>query len=306
MKTVLVTGGAGLIGSTLCRKLVSMGYCVLAIDNMSLGTIENVEDLLSGGRFILINENLLNLSALNKVFEEYNIDTIYHLASNTSIPRGQQNMELDFNNTFLITINLLQMASKYKIKKFVFTSSSTIYGNSEYDINEYTLMHPISFYGAAKMSCEAFISAFSSCFNIQAWILRLCNVVGTHVNHGIVYDLKQQINNGNKIIKVLGDGCQEKPFLYVDDAIEGIIYVTSNTTEMLNIYLIGNRDTITIHKIAEIALEENKIEAGILVDKTPTWSGDVQKYKYDISKVVSLGWEPRYTSEEAIRKSFKK
>ena len=115
----------------------------------------------------------------------------------------------------------------------------------------------------------------------------------------------QQIEEGKDVIHLLGDGKQEKPFLYIDDAIDGLLYVVNHAKDKQNTYLIGNGDTISVRRIAEIALEETKHHAYIFFDNAPTWSGDVQKYSFDVSKTKALGWHSRYNSEEAIRKSFK-
>ncbi len=305
MDTVLVTGGAGFIGSALCRRLLAEGLEVVAIDDFSGSTGSFVDDVLPHEHFVLANVNINNREVVEELFGRFKFDIIYHLAANTSIPKGQNNIDVDIQNTFLTTISILQMAVKYKVKKFVFTSSSTIYGESEVAFDENSNLHPISYYGAAKLSSEAFISAFSSRYNIQTWIVRFCNVVGPYFTRGVVSDIKKKINAGNKVIHMLGDGKQEKPFLYIDDAVDGLAYVVSQATELINTYLVGNCDTIPVQRIAEIALEEKQYDAQILFDNAPTWSGDVQKYEYDISKIRSLGWQPRFNSEEAIRKSFK-
>lgn len=305
MKTVLVTGGAGFIGSALCRRLLTEGFKVVSFDNFSGNPHRYLDDLLSHNYFEMIKVDINNLEDVETYFKKYKFETIYHLASNTSIPKGQEDIEVDIKNTFFTTISILQMSVKYNVKKFVFTSSSTIYGKTEITIDEKTIIQPISYYGASKISCEAFISAFCSRYDIQTWIIRFCNVTGSYATRGVVSDIKKKISAGNKFIQMLGDGYQEKPFLYVDDAIDGLMYVVDHAKEELNTFLVGNSDSITIRRIAEIALEEMHYDAQIIFDNAPTWTGDVQKYKYNISKVCQLGWQPKYNSEEAIRKSFK-
>lgn len=305
MNTVLVTGGAGFMGSALCKQLLSEGLKVVAFDNFSGNSHGYIDDLLSSKNFEMRKVDVNNLEVEELFFKKYKFDIIYHLSANTSIPKGQDDIEIDLRNTFFSTINILQLAVKYNVKKFVFTSSSTIYGLSNDSLDEASAMHPISYYGASKLSCEAFISAFSHRYNIQTWIIRFCNVVGPTAKRGVVSDIKEQINEGNDIIHLLGDGKQEKPFLYIDDAIDGMLYVVDHAKERQNTYLIGNSDTITIRRIAEIALEETKHNAFVFFDNAPTWPGDVQKYCYDVSKAKELGWQSKYNSEEAIRNSFK-
>jgi UDP-glucose 4-epimerase len=305
MKTVLVTGGAGFIGSALCKRLLSEGLKVVAFDNFSGNSHGYIDKLLANKNFEMIKLDVNNLEVEELFFKKYKFDVIYHLAANTSIPKGQDDIEIDIRNTFFTTINILQLAVKYNVKKFVFTSSSTIYGLADYSFDETSVMHPISYYGASKLSCEAFISAFSHRYDIQTWILRFCNVVGAEAKRGVVCDIKKQLVEGKNVVHLLGDGKQEKPFLYIDDAIDGLLYVVNNAKDRQNTYLIGNGDTITVRRIAEIALEETNHNAFVFFDNAPTWPGDVQKYCYDVSKASQLGWQSKYNSEEAIRKSFK-
>lgn len=305
MKTVLVTGGAGFIGSALCRSLLAEGLKVVVFDNFTGNTYANIDALLPHKNYVMIEVNVNNLDIVEQFFKEYKFDIIYHLAANTSIPRGQDDVYVDIQNTFLSTISILQMAVKYNVKKFVFTSSSTIYGESENSFEELSPMCPISFYGAAKMSSEAYISAFSSRYGIKTWIIRFCNVIGPNTNHGIISDVKKKIQKKTELLHLLGDGKQEKPFLYIEDAIDGLLYVVNHAKGEYNTFLIGNKDTSSVRRIAEIALEETHTDARILFDNAPSWSGDVHQYKYDISKVMKLGWKPKYSSEDAIRKSFK-
>ena len=305
MRTVLVTGGAGFIGSALCGRLLSGGIRVVAFDNFYGNSHGYVDKLLQNQYFEMVKVDVNNHDIVERFFRKYKFDTIYHLAANTSISRGQNDINIDIQNTFLSTISILQMAVKYKIMKFVFTSSSTIYGVSDTAFDEASSMYPISYYGAAKMSCEAFISAFCSRYGIKTWIIRFCNVVGPNITHGIISDIKKKIKAKQVVLHLLGNGKQEKPFLYIDDAIDGLLYVENHAQEKYNIYLIGNKDSLTVKRIAEIALEVTHTDAQILFDNTPSWSGDVYQYKYNIKKVLELGWKPKYNSEEAIRKSFR-
>lgn len=305
MKNVLVTGGAGFIGSALCKRLLAEGLKVIAFDNFSGNSHGYIDDILPYKNFEMIKVDVNNLEVEELFFKKYKFETIYHLAANTSIPKGQDKIEIDIRDTFFTTINILQLAVKYNVKKFVFTSSSTIYGLADYSFDEASVMHPISYYGASKLSSEAFISAFCHRYGIQTYIVRFCNVVGPTSKRGVVSDIKKQIQTEKDVIHLLGNGKQEKPFLYIDDAINGLLYVVNHAKERQNTYLIGNSDTITVKRIAEIALEETKHRAYIHFDNAPTWSGDVQKYSYDVSKARQLGWKSKYNSEEAIRKSFK-
>ena len=203
MKTILVTGGAGFIGSAFCKRMLADGLRVVVFDNFSGNSHGYIDDLLPHKNLEMIKVDVNNLEVEEIFFKKNKFDIIYHLAANTSIPKGQDNIEIDIQDTFFTTINILQLAVKYNVKKFVFTSSSTIYGLADYSFDEASTMHPISYYGASKLSCEAFISAFCHRYDIQSWIIRFCNVVGPRAKRGVVSDIKKQIEDGKDVIHLL-------------------------------------------------------------------------------------------------------
>ena len=225
------------------------------------------------------------------------------MASNTSVRLSQVNASVDIDKTLRTTLSILQLAAKYGIKRLVFTSSSTVYGNQDCSFSECSSTKPISIYGASKLASEAYISAYCSKYDIQTWVIRLCNVVGEDMHHGIIGDINKQIRQGVKILELLGTGYQEKPFLYVEDAVDGIIYIVKHATEQYNLFQVGNEDTITVKRIAEIAAETYHI--GFSFNQASiAWQGDVERYRYDINKVKALGWYPKYNSEQTIRKTI--
>ncbi|MCY6284610.1 NAD-dependent epimerase/dehydratase family protein [Bacteroides fragilis] len=186
---ILVTGGAGFIGSHLCDLLVCNDNQVVALDNLSRGRKENIMHLVDDGHFSFIQEDLLNRSSLRQIFIQEDFDMVYHLAANSDIQKGSQDPTVDYDLTFNTTFNVLQCMKEFKVKKFFFASTSAIYGETSDWLKEnYGPLLPVSNYGAAKLASEAFISAFSSMYNIQTWIARFPNVVGERFTHGVIYD----------------------------------------------------------------------------------------------------------------------
>lgn len=299
---ILVTGGAGFIGSHLCKMLLTKGNFVVAVDIQALERIE----LTSYNLFHFYQLDVNDTDKLEQVFYNNKFDMVYHLASNTSVPMGQIDVNIDLENTFHTTLSVLKLLAKYKVNKFVYTSSSTVYGDfldfcTEYDSH----LLPISYYGAAKLAGEAFVSAYSSLFDIQTWVFRLCNVVGEYAKHGVIYDIFQQIDSGIDDLYLLGDGSQEKPFLYIDDLLDGMQYIISYANEKYNLYLIGNNTTITLRRMVEILCKETNRNINVFWNnKNPTWPGDVKKYRYCVKKAILLGWKCRYNSEEAVVKTI--
>ena len=223
---ILVTGGAGFIGSHIIDYLLARGDEVVCVDNFSLGKKENLNDALKNKHFHLHNFNLLELDKLREVFNDGEFDIVYHLAANSDIQAGCYNVEIDLRNTFLTTFNILSCMRTYGVNEIIFASSSAIYGDLDQRLSEHIgPLFPISNYGAAKLSSEAYISAFCENYTMKAWIIRFPNVVGWRLTHGVIYDLLNRLENDQTELLVLGNGKQQKPYLYIDDLISGLVSI---------------------------------------------------------------------------------
>ena len=300
---ILVTGGAGFIGSHLSDLLLSEGHFVVVVDNLILGCKENISHLIERNDFLFIEEDLLNLSALQRIFENGNFDMVYHLAANSDIQKGSKDPTVDYNLTFNTTFNVLQCMREYNVKKMFFASTSAIYGETYDRLTEnYGPLQPVSNYGAGKLASEAFISAFSSAYGIQTWITRFPNVVGERFTHGVIYDFIHKLQNTPKVLTVLGNGEQIKPYLYVKDLIEGIQFVCKNTHELFNVYNLGSDSRTKVKEIAAMVIEEMGLNAQIeYTGGDRGWVGDVPEFKYDLSKINALGWYAKHDSNTSVR-----
>lgn len=197
------------------------------------------------------------------------------------------------------------MMRVYEIKKFFFASSSTVYGNAEDRLQERrSIMRPISHYGAAKLASEAFVSSFSSLHNFQVWIARFCNAVGQKMAHGVVPDLIRKLKSHPDVLEVYGDGTQTKPYIWIDDLVDGVMCMLENAHDDFNVYQVGVDSNVTVDEIAQIVMDEVGIHVPIHYGgKYRGWKGDVHKYSYDVTRLRMFGWIPKYKSEEAIRKA---
>lgn len=200
---------------------------------------------------------------------------------------------------------------KNKINKLVFSSSSTIYGEMKGPISEdQGPSKPISLYGASKLSSEALISAYSE-FGIKSWIFRLANIIGERSDHGVIPDFIKKLQGDPQRLEVLGNGEQEKSYLYVDDCVDAILHLYRTADDKTNIFNIGSEDMIKVKEIAKIV--RNKINPKAEITYTGGergWRGDVPNFRLDISKIKSYGWRPSYNSRESVEltvnKIFKK
>ena len=192
---ILVTGGAGFIGSHLVDRLLDNDHEIVCIDNLILGKEEFLLDAKKNKNFCFYKEDLLDINYLKDVFSENSFDMVFHLAANSDIKAGVETTDRDLNLTFLLTYNVLECMRLFDVKEIMFTSSPAIFGNHETSLSEDLPMRPESLYGASKLASESYIRAFSSLFGIKAWILRLSNMVGSRSTHGILYDFLCKIKN---------------------------------------------------------------------------------------------------------------
>ena len=303
---ILVTGGAGFIGSHLCDVLIADGHNVTVVDNLVLGKVENIEHLINNPNFRFFKEDLNNGHAMDMIFMDGEFDMVYHLAANSDIQKGGKDPMVDYQLTFNTTFNVLQMMKKYEVKKFFFASTSAIYGETYDVLNEdYGPLKPVSNYGAGKLASEAFISAFASTYHIQTWITRFPNVVGERFTHGAIYDFIHKLQKNPNELEVLGNGEQCKPYVYVKDLVAGIQFVINNSNEPYNVYMLGSDTRTKVKEIAAMVIEEMGLNASIrYTGGDRGWVGDVPEFRYDLTKVNNLGWKASYDSNGAVRKAI--
>ena len=305
---ILVTGGAGFIGSHLDDALIARGHNITVVDNLVLGRKENIEHLIGKPSFRFIEADLLDMDKMRAIFSEGKFDMIYHLAANSDIQKGGKDPMVDYNLTFNTTFNVLQLLKEFEIKKFFFASTSAIYGETYDVLNEdFGPLKPVSNYGAGKLASEAFISAFSSTYGIQTWITRFPNVVGERFTHGVIYDFIKKLRNNTDELEVLGNGEQCKPYVYVKDLVEAILYVIDHAEEKYNVYMIGSDSRTKVKEIAAMVIEEMGLNAKIrYTGGDRGWVGDVPEFRYDLTKINKLGWTAPHNSNESVRLAIQK
>ncbi len=305
---ILITGGAGFIGSHLDDALIARGHQLTIVDNLVLGRKENIEHLIGNPNFRFIKADLLDMTKMREIFAEGKFNMVYHLAANSDIQKGGKDPMVDYNLTFNTTFNVLQLLKEFEIKKFFFASTSAIYGETYDVLNEdYGPLKPVSNYGAGKLASEAFISAFSSTYGIQTWITRFPNVVGERFTHGVIYDFIKKLRNNPEELEVLGNGEQCKPYVYVKDLVEAILYVIDYASENFNVYMIGSDSRTKVKEIAAMVIEEMGLNAKIrYTGGDRGWIGDVPEFRYDLTKINKLGWTAPHNSNESVRLAIQK
>ena len=305
----LITGGAGFIGSHMCTALIKQGHHVVCIDNLSLGSVQNIDHIINNNHFTFVQGDILDKSLFESLFVKSTIDCIIHLAANSDIQAGSENVAVDIDKTFLTTVACLSCIKKFNIKQFVFASSSAVYGDSVQPLSETTNHYfPVSFYGAAKLAAEHYIHAMLAQVDCKAWVIRFPNVVGDRLTHGVVYDFIHKLIKDPKELKILGDGKQKKPYVMVDDLIDAIFLVVNTMQKAFNVVNVGVQSATTVTSIADIVTQQMNLSnvSYAYTGGTGGWVGDVAQFSYDLSLIKSLGWQARYTSDQAITESVRR
>lgn len=300
---ILVTGGAGFIGSHLCDALLNLNYEVCCLDNFWLGQEKNIEHLKSNSNFRLVKLDLLDKEKLDELFKASNFEAVFHLAANSDIRAGTDDTRLDERLNFQTTIEVLEAIREYGIKSFVFASTSAVFGENEANLSELDgPLRPISYYGASKLAAEAYISVYAHMYGIQTTIMRFPNVVGERATHGAIYDFIAKLKQTPECLVVLGDGTQSKPYVYVGDLVRAILMAFSEQKCTFDVFHVAGDGFTTVRRIAEIVVEKftnsrAKIE---FTGGDRGWPGDVPRFNYNTTKIRSLGWEPLLNSTEAV------
>lgn len=301
---ILVTGGAGFVGSHLIDRLIKESHRVVCVDDLSLGRMENIGHHKGNSRFSFIRLDITNRKKLAGIFRLHGFDCVFHMAANSDIQEGGKFTETDLKKTFLTTLSVLECMRESGVRALVFASSSAVYGQSRGPLSEESgPLMPVSLYGAAKLCSEAYISAFSSNFGIRAWILRFPNVIGERATHGVMFDFIEKLRKNPRELLILGDGRQKKPYLYVRDLVDGMLFAWKKASGGLNCFNLGVESSTTVDKIAAIITEEMGLK-GVKLKYTGGdrgWTGDVPRFSYSLKKINRLGWKAERTSDGAVR-----
>ena len=302
LKRVVVTGAAGFIGSTLVDSLLQQGIEVLGIDNFSTGRIEFLKDALNNPKFTLLKEDLYLGQNLSSVF--VGMDAIFHLAANADVRFGPDRPSVDLEQNTITTHKVLEAARIAGVKKFIFSSTGSVYGESELVPTPENAPFPIqtSLYGASKLACEGMIAAYAESFGMQVWIFRFVSILGPRYTHGHVFDFYKQLMDHGDSLTVLGNGYQKKSYLHVSDCIAAIHVALNFASSPVNIFNLGVDGYCEVRdSIGWITNElgvDPKISFGA---ESKGWIGDNPLIHLDTKKIQEMGWAPKHSIQEGVR-----
>jgi len=292
----VITGGAGYIGSHLVDALTKLYNDIVVIDDFSNGNYVNKK-----AKYLKIDLRDSSTSSLK--IQAGSI--LYHLAANPDVRTSMINSYEHFSRDVIATFNVLEMARRNDVSLLVFASSSTVYGETDkIPTPENAELKPISNYGVFKLLGEHLLEYYSRVYGIKGISIRLANVTGGRVSHGVIKDFVEKLRKNPYKLEILGNGKQRKSYIYITDVIEAFLTLEKKFNGLYDAFNVGNEDWITVDEIAKIVEEEmNLTPVHEYIDKGEGrgWVGDVRFMLLDISKIKQLGWKPNYSSAQAVR-----
>ncbi len=306
MKNYLVTGGAGFIGSHLVDNLLSEGNNVIAIDNFDDFysrdiKLKNIATALTFDTFQLVEGDIRDRKLLDDLFSNNHFDVVVHLAAKAGVRPSIEDPEGYYDVNINGTLNILEAMKAYDIKKMIFASSSSVYGNnekvpfSESDVVDF----PISPYAATKKSGELLCHTYHHLYDFKINCLRFFTVYGPRQRPDLAINkFTKKIMNG-ETIQMFGDGTTKRDYTYIDDIIQGIKLAIDNL-DGFEVFNLGESRTIMLKDL--ISQIENEIGEKAIIEKLPLQPGDVEQTYADISKARELlKYDPQYEIEEGIK-----
>ena len=300
-KKVVVTGGAGFIGSHLTEELQNRGYYVIVLDDLSTGKRENIDQLLKNNTGEFVEGSVTDLALLQTLFKgsEY----VFHQAALARVPFSIEN-PLSVNEVNITgTLDVLLAARDNNVKKVVFASSSSVYGDTEVlPQNETMLPNPLSPYALTKLTGEYYCSIFKDIFKLNTICLRYFNVYGPrqdpHSQYAMVVPaFIDRILSGTSPI-IFGDGEQSRDFTFIQDVVNANIRAAES--DVNGVFNIGGGQNITINRLAELIIKLLQKNLRPVYDKPRL--GDVRHTLADVSKAQSFGYEPEWNLEDGLKK----
>lgn len=301
MKNILVSGGAGFIGSHLVDRLIEMGKNVIIIDNLSTGLKENIN---KSAIFYKRDIRALNLK---QIFQNHEIDTVFHFAAQIDVRKSLNEIEYEIDVNIKGSVNLIVNAAKYGVQEFYFTSTGgALYGdNNVIPATEETEIMPASPYAIDKFTIEKYLESFKRLYGFKIFIFRLANVYGPRQNSqseaGVIGIFSTRMIKNKKVL-VYGDGKQSRDFVYVKDVIDAMMTVYNKKVE--GIFNVGTTVETNVLQLFEILKEELHYKREpIFLEMRP---GELLRSSLSYAKIKkAVGWKPKTSIEAGLKKTAK-
>jgi UDP-glucose 4-epimerase len=303
---ILVTGGAGFIGSHLVETLVARGHSITVFDDLSTGKYEYLKGC--EGQFTFVNGDIRNETAIDSVVRGH--DFVFHLCDNSDIQFSVQHPKTYIDQNIVGCFHLLTSMKKHGVRKIAFPSSTSVFGDATTvpTPESYGPLQPMNLYGAAKLSCEALISAYAYSFDMQAWIFRFVNVIGPRLDHGAIFDFIRKLRTNPAELHILGDGTQQRSYLIINDCLDGILTATERCSNVVNTVHLGNRQQLSIADVAKLVCEQMGLSSVRFTFSggKKGWMGDANTNFISTETLDKLNWSPKLNSAEAVREAARR
>lgn len=304
---MLVTGGAGFIGSHLVDALVKAGHHVTVLDNLSSGSRDFLADSLDAIDLVVAD------ARDGSVYDDLlpGTDMVWHLAANPEVRTGETDPGAHYDMNVAMTWTILEAMRKHNTPRLAFTSTSTVYGTATVmpTPESYGPLLPISIYGGAKLACEALIASFGGTFGMDAVLFRFANVVGPRSNHGVTFDFVHKLRANPEVLEILGDGTQTKSYVHVADTVAGMLHAAEHVGPGVHPINVGSLDGIPVTGVADAVAAAMGLEPAYEftggVAGGAGWKGDVKHMGLAVDALTAMGWAPRMGSAEAVQKTAK-
>ena len=311
MNKIFITGAAGFIGSSLIDFLLEKNYEVVGWDNFSTGLSEFLESAQKNKKFRLVKGDNLDLPALTKAMS--GCDTVFHLAANADVRFGLNHPQKDIQQNTLATFNVLETMRANQIKKIIFSSTGSVYGEATQIPTSEDAPFPTqtSLYGASKLAGEGLIQAYCEGFGFEGYIFRFVSILGERYTHGHVIDFYKQLLDHPDHLKILGDGTQRKSYLYVQDCVQAIFHVLQQNTVQkskhhVEIYNLGTDEYCQVNDSVRWICETLNVQPKLSFSGGDRgWIGDNPFIFLDTKKIKSTGWSPALSIEQSVKRTVK-
>jgi UDP-glucose 4-epimerase len=304
MMDCVVTGCAGFIGSNLVDRLLVQGNRVTGIDNFSTGLRRFLEGALKNPSFRLIEGDLLDLPFLAQAFPGG--DMVFHFSANADVRFGTEHPRRDLEQNTIATYNVLEAMRTNGIKRIVFSSTGSVYGEAAMIPTPEDAPFPIqtSLYAASKLACEGLIAAYCEGFGFQSWIFRFVSILGDRYTHGHVFDFYKQLIADPTRLKVLGNGKQRKSYLYIQDCIDAMLHAMERASGKVNIFNLGVDNYCEVNDSIGWICEALGVKPRLEYSGGDRgWIGDNPFIFLDTSRIRDLGWTPRVSIRDGVVKT---
>ncbi len=300
----IITGCAGFIGSSMVDRLLAQGHRVTGIDNFSTGQRRFLEGALKNHAFKLVEGDLLDLQTLTQTFSGG--DTVFHFAANADVRFGTEHPRRDLEQNTIATYNVLEAMRANAIKRIVFSSTGSVYGEAAVIPTPEDAPFPVqtSLYGASKLAGEGLIAAYCEGFGFQSWIFRFVSILGERYTHGHVVDFYKQLKADPTQLRVLGNGKQRKSYLYIQDCLDAMLLAIDKANDKVNLFNLGVDGYCEVNDsigwISQVLGVQLKLE---YTGGDRGWIGDNPFIFLDTRRIRALGWRPRHTISQGVVKT---